>query len=163
MRLVDAAALLVEVAEGAYFRPDERFDVDASVRVVAAPGRTATSDWCWAGCSTVYVRLDTAFPSTAFPTPAAAAETCAARLAARFHVGVYRCVAGLDSQGNPPSAADQTADAFAIMDDAERLRCAITAAVRPVVGARNMILGSWTPDGVDGDCAGGYWPVTLRL
>lgn len=138
------------------------YAADADVKVTAQPGQTTTQDWCWGGCGMVWVRLDTAFPSTAFPTPDQAPAACGAPLAARFHVGVARCVSGMDGGGNAPDPADQYADAALILTDAGRLRTALACAT-PAFSRKGLHLAEWRPMGPFGNCAGGYWTVTARL
>lgn len=156
MTPADAALDLLEVVGAAYPK-----DAD-TLGVTLVPGQITTDDWCWAGCGTAYIRLDTMYASTRFPQ-ADAEPRCDALMAARFHVGVHRCVAGMTEAGEPPTVEQQTEDALALMDDAHRLRCAIHTLPTPRYARGRVLLGGWTPVGPLGDCAGGFWPVTLRL
>lgn len=155
MKPTDAALELVAVVGGAYEGQD-------GVGVAFVPGQITVDDWCWSGCQTAYVRLDTLYPSARFPTPDTTPADPPSKRAARFHVGIHRCVHGMDGD-RPPSAAAQTEDALAILDDAELLYCALVPWTRARFGRGRSLIGGWTPMGPLGDCAGGYWTVTLHL
>lgn len=137
------------------------YEHDDSMRVALIPGAMVPDDWCWGGCGAVFVRLDQAYASTRFPTPDTS-PTCTAPLAARFHVGVARCVAGMSDKGQPPSAEAQTEDALILLDDLTTLRCALRDVAAAYRGGE-VLVGAWTPVGPVGDCAGGYWAVTIRV
>lgn len=138
------------------------YDDDPGMRVLAVPGQIIPDDWCWSGCAAAYVRLDTSYTAVKFPTPDIIPDPSSG-LVARYHVGLHRCVSGMDDSGNAPPPDEQTADALAIMRDAWRIRCALKAWAKTYHGKGGFLLGTWTPAGPLGNCAGGFWPVTIRL
>lgn len=111
-------------------------------------------------CGTAWVRLDSVFPSASFPNPDTTPRgSCTSPLAYRFHVGVVRCTPGLTATGQPPSAATMLGVAERGMDDMLAAYKAIQCCAE--TGRGEMLVGAWTPIGApDGDCAGGFWPVT---
>lgn len=140
-------------------------DITLGMRVVAQPGETMIQDWCGGGCAMAFVRVDTMGVSTQeYPSPDAAPTGRFGPLAVRFHVGIARCVAVIDDHGNAPDPDTQTEEAVLFLQDASRLRRAIICCLRdtPTIGSKTTLLGSWTPMGPDGDCAGGLWPLTVR-
>jgi hypothetical protein len=156
MTPAEAALSLLDALGEAYTAQD-------GVSVTLVPGQITTDDWCWGGCGSAYVRLDSAYRSTRFPAPDSGAVTGPAPLAARFHVGIHRCVAGVTEGGEPPSTLAQTEDALALLDDLCRLDAAISRWAKVNGGRNGWVLGAWSPVGPLGDCAGGFWPVTIRL
>jgi hypothetical protein len=112
-------------------------------------------------CGTAWVRLDSAYPSAAFPTADPSPRgSCTSPLAYRFHVGVVRCVPGLDHGGRPPNADAMALAAQRGYDDAgAAYRAALCCGERH---RGETLLGPWLPVGApDGNCAGGYWPLTV--
>lgn len=113
------------------------------------------------GCGTAWVRLDSAFPSSTFPNVDNTVTFCHGPLAYRFHIGVMRCVPGLDAKGNPPTAAQLLPSSQQIMEDADMLmevaRCCFGELHR-----KQVLTGPWVPLGQpDGNCAGGFVPITV--
>jgi hypothetical protein len=159
MRTPDALALLLECVHNEY--ADDQGDVEE--RVVAQPGQTRTEDWCQQGCGTLYVRLDSMVPSSPFPNPDRTVTSVSAPLAATWHIGVLRCIPGMDAQGNPPDALDQTTAAAQLAGDADKLLHAIRCCLTDHFKRGAQVIGAWTPTGPSGDCAGGYWVLTTRL
>lgn len=136
---------------------------DTGMRVTLVAGAIIPDDWCWSGCGAVYGRLDAVYPTTDFPVPLTHPAPPGTPLAARWAVGVHRAVAGMDNAGNPPDPVRQSNDALALMHDAWILRCALLPWVKEQAHRGGAMLGNWTPVGPLGDCAGGYWPVTIRM
>ena len=142
--------------------------VDVRPRVTGMPGQTPSADWCSGdSCWTVYARLDTMVPATRFPLPDQAPVDFVAPRAVRWHLGTFMCVAGIVADGEDfelPSPEDQTADTVAVLDTAERLRCAVDRMIssRPY-SRKTSLLGGWVPTGPAGGCAGGYWPLTVAV
>ena len=144
---------------------EEWADGNGGMRIVAQPGETMTADWCAGDCSMAYVRVDTmGVSSQQFPEIDGTPTGRTGPLAVRFHVGVARCVAVVDSQGYAPDPDTQTEEAILFLDDARRLRRAIQCCLRdvPGLGAKTVVMGAWTPMGPFGTCAGGHWPLTVR-
>lgn len=134
----------------------------SDVRLTFVPGQLKVDDWCWNHCGQVYLRLDAMFESPSFPSPNTSTAVGSMPLAARFHVGVARCLAGPDAEGNPPPPAEQAADAAQLTDDACKLLAALRRA-SATLGRGASLLGAWTPQGPLGNCGGGYWPWTGRV
>lgn len=129
-------------------------------RLVIAPGSVTPADGCCGdGCGSVdgppcgqaHVRLAGIWPSTTFPQPDGAYRRCVGDLAVQIELGVYRCAAGLDASGNPPSPQEMTADAAVALDDYAAMR----ATALGVYGRNAVVLGAWTPLGPSGYCHGG--------
>lgn len=122
------------------------------------------ADWCSGDggrCGMGWVRLVRVFQSsTSFPSPDAKPIACAAVLAATLEVGAYRCMHTGDSDGEPPSVADQTNDALRLADDASALACAVLNT--DAVTLRPYVLGGYQPL-ASGDCGGGSLQVTVQL
>lgn len=111
-----------------------------------------------------YVRLDGMGVSTAaYPSIDAAPSGRVGPLAATFHIGVARCVSVMQDGQRPPTVAEQTAEARQFLDDARRLRKAVRCCLADTLGSKTTLLGRWTPQGPLGGCAGGFWPVTVRV
>jgi len=135
---------------------------------VVPGGPLVSMDYCGCsdgGCGMAYVRLDTVFPSRVFPAPDFTAANCATGLAARFFVGCFRCVPGISETGQPPSEVDQMTAADMIWADMAALYTAIRCCVDDVLGLSwgDVVVGGYVPVGPSGDCAGGQWPVTVRV
>jgi hypothetical protein len=129
------------------------------------PGLESPMDYCdctGSACGMAWVRVDQVFPSTRFPVADVAAG-CDAPLAVRCVLGVHRCVPGMDSQGLPPDAAQQTKAVQVQMSDMAAMRRAMDCCSRQVFRGQAMLLGSYTPSGPVGNCAGGSWPVTVQV
>lgn len=155
MTPADAALELLTVVGDAY-------TADPTMTASLIPGQVMVDDWCWGGCGTAYVRLNTSHHSASFPTPVAAPSSQPAPLVAQFHVGVNRCVHGMADDGTPPTPKQLTEDALVLLEDLCTLHTALTAWIQ-AKRRGNVLLGAWTPVGPLGDCAGGFWTVTLRL
>lgn len=132
------------------------------------PGQQVTMDFCGpcgsGVCGMAWVRLDSVYPSTRFPIQVQDSSSCTVPLAARFAVGIHRCLPTIGENGDPPSAVAQTNAALIGFGDMAAGRAAVEccAAVEPWRG-RDRALGSWTPYGPQGDCGGGFWTVTVRI
>lgn len=133
-------------------------------RIALMAGQTPTADWCSGdGCWTVYGRLDSAYPSSNGITQDAVPNGLLSPLVHRWHLGTFMCIAGMDESGNPPSAEAQSADTAAILDTMEKLRCAADQLIVEHFTRKTALMGAWYPTGPTGDCAGGYWPLSLSL
>lgn len=155
----DASAALMAQLHAAY-------DDEPGMRVVHQAGEAFIADWCAGGCAMAYIRLDSMGPSTATFPDTDLNAVLAGPLVAVFHVGIARCVAVQDEAGNPPAAEQQTMEAQQFLTDARALRrvIACTRAAHPVHLPRKSVqLGRWNPQGPLGGCAGGYWPLSLRV
>ncbi len=138
---------------------------EREVRVSGVVGQTTTADWCAGACGQVFLRLDNLYrSSTQFPNPDNTPDSCGGSMTAVWHLGIWRCVHGLTTDGQPPAPEDQTTDTVQLLEDTCTLRRAVEAyadGLRASKGA--YLLGRWTPMGPFGNCAGGYWTLTTRL
>lgn len=159
MTIIDQANAIVTQLAATY--ADEE-----GTRNVFVPGQLLVNDFIWTGCDAVFVRLDSAFPSSAFPAPDAKPTGCSAPLTARWHIGASRCVAGVESDGSAPSEAEQGGDSLQLLADLVKLRTMICELVNESTHfdeRSGIVLGSWQPFGPLGNVAGGYWPLTARV
>jgi len=126
-----------------------------------APGSSAPpADWCCQtplGLGMAWVRVTRRYRSTVFPAPDSTPDRCTGPLAVECELGVYRCVSVLGDSGEPPSAAEVTADALAADADA----CALAEAVNRL--SWTHVRGAWTPIGPSGGCGGGAQMVVVAL
>lgn len=76
-------------------------------------------------------------------------------------VGMYRCVASIDSSTRAPSPAQITADGEQMTDDVQALYDALKEFVPP--SAERAFLGPWGPLGPMGAAAGGEWTFEVRV
>lgn len=158
---------LMEALDAILAEMEVAYDDEPQLRVLAQPGENLITDWCGPGaCGMAFVRLDTTGTSTAqFPDP----DPGAGRLgpqAATFHVGIVRCVAVQDAKGKPPAPEVQTAEARRFIADAGKIRSALVCLLehqRPHLNRHNTQVGKWVPQGPLGGCAGGYWPLSVRV
>jgi hypothetical protein len=134
-------------------------------RVLLAPGSEVAWDECCDGF--LYVRLVSMFPTgNPFPTPDTRPGNCKPlMIGSTIAVGVLRCAAAPDSNGNAPSAEVLTAETLGMTADASIALEAITCCVAPLTDdqssyAQQIVLGTWTPLGPLG-CVGGEWTLTI--
>lgn len=112
-------------------------------------------------CGIAWVRLDSAYPCTAFPTPDATVTSCTAPLAYTVHVGIARCQPQPDDAGNLPDVESLTAAARDTVADMNAARVAVTCCLSSL-NSRNVFVSPWVACAAeDGGCSGGYWPVTI--
>lgn len=125
------------------------------------PADACLCDAGGAHCGTAWVRLDSGFPSSTFPNPDTSPRgSCVSPLAYRFHVGAARCQPGLSPTGQPPTAGDMLVAAEQNIADMEAAYRAIQCCTG--IPGKEVLIGPWLPVGApDGQCAGGYWPVTV--
>lgn len=132
-------------------------------RVLINPGLEVPWDDCCAGQA--WVRLVSLIPSgNPFPQVdmVQGGAGCGVTLwAATIGVGVLRCAAVVDDQGNAPSVAAMTADAVQQIVDMRSLEQAITCCFKGQ-GYTIKVLG-WDPLGVNGGCVGGEWTIMLAV
>jgi hypothetical protein len=72
-------------------------------------------------------------------------------------VGLIRCVAGLKSDGSPPSPSELTADGWQMTRDLQ--------AIQQVILCHDSVsaIQNWLPSGTSGAYAGGEWLFTVRV
>jgi hypothetical protein len=123
------------------------------------PGEEIASDYVSEEAGMAWVRLESAWPSTNFPSPSGAAA-CNAPLAFGIEVGLAYCAPGSSDDGEPPSMAAQF--------DAVRLQMAAMNAMRqailccfPTSRASDVALGVYVPAGPQGGVVGGTWSISV--
>lgn len=137
-------------------------------RLVLAPGAAVPADGCCSDtcdteggpCGQAHVRLSRIWNSTRFPAPDVTLNGCSGMLAAEIELGVYRCAAGMDGDGEPPTPEDVGQDAVVAMDDLAAMRAtALSVFGRSVP----VIPGFWVPVGPSGYCHGGTLLFTAQF
>lgn len=135
-------------------------------RVLLSSGDAPAWDDCCEG--QLWVRLITMFPTgNPFPLPDVRAGSCKpTMLGSTLGVGVLRCAAVVDEAGNAPAADTITNEALGATADAmivlEALKCCVGDLTDDQTSnALAIMLGTWTPLGVEGGCVGGEWTLTL--
>ena len=118
-------------------------------RVVVAPGDIETWDDCCDGM--VWLRIsELSLAGNRGDCGAVFSDlTC--------ELAVMRCEHGPTDAGEPPSAADVTADTAQTYDDMDALRILLGC---EVPGAKPR---RWVPVGPSGGCVGGKWIFDLRI
>lgn len=133
--------------------------------VTIAPGQTVAWDNCCENGGQLYVRavevFPTAGPGASFPAIDSQQQCGVTLLAAQLAVGVIRCAHTIDDEGNPPTAAEMTADALGTTADMSILLDAIRCCFGPQ--QRHFKLSNWTPQGVQGGCVGGEWNLFVAV
>lgn len=124
-----------------------------------APGREEAWDNCCTG--QLYARVIEVYPSSPFPGRSNASG-CGDLMAVRIGLGVLRCAAVLDNEGNAPSAEAMTGDTLEALEDMAILLDVLRSfSVEPwLPGFR---LEGWVPKGVSGGCHGGEWTFALGV
>lgn len=74
-------------------------------------------------------------------------------------IGIVRCAATLDDDGNPPTVQQVALDAAQQAEDADAIYRAVMCCPSRSEAVRSMILSAWRPVGPSGGCAGGIWTV----
>lgn len=131
-------------------------------RSVLAPGSEVAWDDCCDG--QVHVRVITVEPN--YPTAQRGNATVSGNCdpvawSVTLGVGVIRCAAVLDDDGNAPAPHQITADARQMLDDMNTLAQALTCHTFP--GLDRLALSTWNPSGPMGGCHGGEWLVTATV
>lgn len=117
------------------------------------PGTEAVLDECCAG--QVWTRLTQMNPRSD--------RNCIIGWDATVEVGVARCVAVVDDQGNSPDAAAVQADAAQLVADMEAIQRALQCCAETVPTVQKATIQAWFPLPVDGGCTGGTWTVDLLV
>ncbi|GIE28984.1 hypothetical protein Ait01nite_020290 [Actinoplanes italicus] len=134
--------------------------------VAVVPGRDVAIDDCCAGLA--WVRIVRVFPSDPgeFPnarTAAVTADGCLGGLywAVELGVGSARCAPSEDDAGVPPTGAELEASAFALADDAGRIRRAVLCGLPGLEEVDEVAIGEQTNVGPSGGCVGQELLVTV--
>lgn len=139
----------------------------ATGRVERTPGLLPAWDDCCEG--QLYLRVIEIFPSGApFPQFDAAQKgpggACSIHmLAFRLGLGVLRCAATLDDDGNAPYPEHVTGDADEMLLDMATLLDVLVCTAAKLPGVLAMKMDRWQPQGVEGGCHGGEWGVYFAL
>lgn len=124
-------------------------------RTIVAPGASVAWDDCCAG--QLWVRVISVAPLYSGTTNSV---KCPTGYDLTLGVGIIRCVETVDDRGRAPSASRISADGNRGLRDMRELADVLQDYQhRDALSTR---LGSWTPAGPDGGCAGGEWTMTLR-
>lgn len=122
---------------------------------IIAPGSEVAWDNC---CGQLWVRVvDYGPPSGVRQTRKADGSLCAMRRQATIELGMLRCAAVVDDQGQPPTEQEINEDGAQVLADAEGLWLLLSCDVK----VRELI--RWTPVGPNGGCVGGHWRFTIDL
>ena len=124
-------------------------------RTIVAPGSTVAWDDCCAG--QLWARVITVVP---LYKGTMNGVQCPTGYDFTLGVGVIRCVATVDDRGRAPSAQQITRDGTAGQRDMREI-ADVLQSYRPVDALAGR-LGTWTPLGPDGGCAGGEWTYQMR-
>ena len=135
-------------------------------RIELTPGGLPAWDDCCAG--QLYLRVREVFPTGPFPSFDAVQKgvnpKCSIHMVAvSLAMGMIRCAATVDENGNSPSPAEVTADADEMLDDMATLLDVIVCEVKGVRGVMAMKLDRWVPQGPNGGCHGGEWGFMIAV
>jgi hypothetical protein len=120
------------------------------------PGEDLATDYVTESAGMAWVRLEAAWPSTAFPQPAGTAG-CRQPLAFGVEIGLAYCAPMPDQDGTPPGLTAQF--------EATEVQLAAMSAIRAAVqccfpgNAKDVVLGQYTPMGPAGGVVGGSWSI----
>lgn len=139
-------------------------------RTTLSPGAQVAWDDCCAG--QLYLRVIEIYPSAgrggsgAFPQMDSVQKGVGCGitlLAAHLALGVIRCAATLDDDGNAPTDAQMSADALGSMADLSTLLDVLGCDLSGLPGVMASKVGRWLPQGVQGGCVGGEWDFYVAL
>lgn len=139
-------------------------------RVELTPGILPAWDDCCSG--QLYLRVIEIYPTMGkgapFPqidtTQAGASGRCSLHaVAVHIGLGIIRCAAVLDSQGNAPTVEAVTADGDEMLLDMATLLDVLVCNSQEIAGIMSMKIDKWEPQGVDGGCHGGEWSAYLLM
>jgi hypothetical protein len=130
-------------------------------RFVAPGGQIAFDNCCDCdheeddGCGgQLYVRVIKAHPVSPIPTKILREIPCPDTIGVHLAIGVIRCAASLDDDGNPPSAETLNAESAQMVCDMAALLRALECCD---TDDERTTIDTWTPLGPAGGCAGGEW------
>lgn len=153
-RLLECLNSVLDECDAPVCRSNVQLGTDAVLDVCCAgckcePGETPSEGQAW-------VRVDSITPSYSLGVPISAPTKCPPHpLTVRVELGLARCAHTMDDQGNPPCAADVTADAMKLSRDAHLLRQAVDCCFSEGLDCDTYYAGDWTPLPVSGGCMGG--------
>lgn len=107
-----------------------------------------------------FVRIGGAGKTSNYPAPDNTSKSCAAHAMFTIEVGMWRPAPMPDQNMNAfilPDAVEQFDAAMQMIDDMGYMHEAIARTARKY---DDIIIGSWTPMGPEGDVVGGSWTLT---
>lgn len=128
------------------------------------PGEAAVADYagnCNMACGMAWVRLMSAYPADGVNIPNEKPGNCSSGLGLQIEMGMLRCIASGDSQGNPPSQAELLRASLQTSADALLMRKAVFCC--DAVPTKDFILGNYTPTGPLGGLVGGTWGLAVAI
>lgn len=129
-------------------------------RTILAPGAQVAWDDCCDG--QMWVRVVSVTPAYQTSRSGNVASACApVRWDVVLGLGILRCAAVLDDDGNAPTAKAISADAATMVSDMGALADAVIC--HEHLDLERVVLGAWSPQGPQGGCHGGEWSVTARV
>lgn len=139
-------------------------------RVTLSPGAQVAWDDCCEG--QLYLRIIEVYPSAgrggsgAFPQIDAVQKGVGCGitlLGLHLALGVIRCAATLDDEGNAPTDAQMSANTLDATADLATLLDVIACDVAEIDGILARKVGRWLPQGVNGGCHGGEWDFYVGI
>lgn len=127
------------------------------------PGRSfvTAGDVAWDDCcdGQLWVRLIHQIPAGTTTQSRPVRTNCGVSLwKTTIGVGIVRCAATVDDQGQAPAAGELTADAMGVCQDMLDLDVAIRCCMADLAP---LTMVRWDALGPQGGCVGGEWTVTV--
>jgi len=132
-------------------------------RAPVMPGNSIVHDDCCDGQA--HVRVISVVGSSALSVPSL--QPCLPLYQVRLGIGTVRCAHVLDDDGNAPTPAEMTADAFQQYQDRADIVRALVCCVpnievfKPYV--KTMRIEDWLPDTISGGCIGNEITMTFSM
>jgi hypothetical protein len=126
------------------------------------PGEAVAFDYagsCADACGMAWVRLASAYPSTAIGIASGVPGNCSSTIGLDVELGIVRCIEVGSADGAPPTP-EQLNEA-AILQQADLL--AIWRAVACCRQSKDWILGQYAPFGPEGGLVGGVMQLSLQV
>lgn len=139
-------------------------------RVELTPGLLPAWDDCCAG--QLYLRVREIFPTagSGSPFPQFDAQqkgvnaACAIHMVSvSFAVGMMRCAAVLDDNGNAPTPEAVSADAREMYHDMNIILQTLVCGLKEIKAIQGLKMDRWIPQGVNGGCHGGEWGAMIAV
>jgi hypothetical protein len=132
-------------------------------RALVMPGNSVVHDDCCEG--QLWTRVVSVVGASALAVPAM--QPCLPLYQVRFGVGVLRCAHTVDDDGNAPTPAEMTADAFQSFQDRADLVRALTCCVPDLEAVKpykkSMKIEDWLPGTIQGGCLDSEITFTLNM
>lgn len=140
-------------------------DVAAVRTFIAAGGPPAWDICCQVGLAEgqAWVQLQSVVPTLNFPMPAPPGRGFA-EWAVSVNLGVLRCAAVPDDQGNPPSEQAIANDVLKVSRDRLLMQQTVECCfIQELYDPDVCMIGAWTPLGPQGGCVGGQQNLTFPV